>query len=190
MEESQTKTLFLTPRKVEAGTELRPGVAVSKEIGNCTSAKIAENAHWTPKPRRLQAAAVAKREKRVVFQNVVGKKLLPARSRNRSSNVQNKLVLILDTRRQTAAARHDIRSHSRCEEPALSKVVCEFHFPYVCPHGPLREPEVPSQGSSLVSAPGLEMIVKVVISADLEAGSNKEPASNAQDLTTFEIPNS
>ncbi len=95
------KALFLTPRKVEARIDLRPGVAVSKEIGNCASAKIAENAHWTPKPRRLQAAAVAKREERViVVQNVVGNKYRSARSRNRS-NVQNKLVRILDTRRQT-----------------------------------------------------------------------------------------
>src|SRR5262245_56046518 len=144
MEESQTKTLFLTPRKVEAGTELRPGVAVSKEIGHCTSAKIAENAHWTPKPRRLQAAAVAKREERVVFQNVVGDKqcsVSSVRFCNRS-DVENKFVLILYPRRQTAAAQHGIRSHSRTDQPALSKVVCELRFPYVCPDGPLREPEV------------------------------------------------
>ena len=41
-----------------------------------------------------------------------------------------------------------------------------------------------------VSSPGLEMIVPVVISTDLKAGSNEEPASNTKDLTTFEIPNS
>src|SRR5215470_5925716 len=34
------------------------------------------------------------------------------------------------------------------------------------------------------------MIVPVVISADLEAGSHVEPTSNANDLTTFEIPKS
>ena len=74
MEDSQTKALFLTPRKVETRTELRPGVAVSKEIGNCPSAKIAENAHWTPEPRRLQAAAVAECEEGVPpFNTSLGK---------------------------------------------------------------------------------------------------------------------
>src|SRR5262245_6378420 len=75
----RTKALFLTPRKVEAGREFRPGVAVSKEIGKRTSAKIAEKAHWTPKPRRLQAAAVAKREERVsTTQHVVRNKHVSA----------------------------------------------------------------------------------------------------------------
>src|SRR5215471_18397516 len=62
---NESARLFLTPRKVEASTELRPGVAVSKEIGNCASAKIAENAHWPPQPHRLEAAAIAECEERV-----------------------------------------------------------------------------------------------------------------------------
>src|SRR5262249_16771824 len=78
LEESQTKSLFLTPRKVKARTELRPGVGVSKEIGNCTSAKIAENAHCPPKPRRLQAAAVAECKEGFTIQHVVSNKHVSA----------------------------------------------------------------------------------------------------------------
>src|SRR5262245_5615819 len=71
----RTKALLLTPSKVEARTDLRPGLAVSKEIGNRASAKIAENAHWTPKPSRLDTAAVAECEESVVtIQHVVRNK--------------------------------------------------------------------------------------------------------------------
>src|SRR5262245_31845790 len=59
------KELLLTPGKVEACTDFRPGVAVPKEIGNGTSAKIAEEAHWTPNPGRLDTAAIAKCEENV-----------------------------------------------------------------------------------------------------------------------------
>src|SRR5215510_3883934 len=79
MEGSQTKALFLTPRKVEACAEFGPGVGVSEEIGNGTSAKIAENAHGTPKPRRLQAAAVAECEEGVsTVQYIVNNKHVSA----------------------------------------------------------------------------------------------------------------
>src|SRR5262245_60108905 len=67
--------LLLTPGKVEARTDLRPGVAVSKEIGNCTAAKIAEKAHRTPQARRLDTAAVAECEESVsTIQHVVRNK--------------------------------------------------------------------------------------------------------------------
>src|SRR5262245_25501566 len=64
-EELQTEALFLTPGKVEARTDLRPGVAVSKDIGNCTSSEIAEKAHWAPNSCRLDTAAVAEGEESV-----------------------------------------------------------------------------------------------------------------------------
>src|SRR5262245_19537685 len=116
------KALFLTPRKVEAGIDLRPGVGVSKEIGKYTFANVAENAHWTPKPRHLQATAEADREERViVVQDVVGNKRQSTWSRNRS-NVHNEFVRILDIRRQTAGAHHNIRSRTRTDQAAWSKV--------------------------------------------------------------------
>src|SRR5262245_20511486 len=76
---NESARLLLTPRKVEASTELRPSVAVSKEIGNCASAKVAENAHWPPQPRRLEAAAIAECEERVsTIQHVVRNKHIGA----------------------------------------------------------------------------------------------------------------
>ena len=53
---SPTKGLSLTPRKVEARTDLRPGVPVTKEIGDSASAKITEQA---PIPKAAETIATA-----------------------------------------------------------------------------------------------------------------------------------
>src|SRR5262245_3168507 len=177
---------------MKPSTQLRPGVRMSKEIGNRATTKIAEETHRTPNSRRLDTSAIAEREERVVFQNVVGDKHCCSISVNfcNRSNVEDKFVLILYPRRQTAAARYKIRSHTGTEQVVFRKVVCEFCFPYVGPDGPLREPAVSCKGCGLISVPRLKMVVPIVISTDFEIVGNVASTSNAKYLTAFEIAES
>src|SRR5262245_22145498 len=88
----KTDRLSFTPKESEARAQLRPSGCESKEIGDCASPDVAEEAHGTPNAVCFDAATIAEGEERViVLKNVVGNKVYAA-VRDRP-DVQHKRIL-------------------------------------------------------------------------------------------------
>ena len=104
---NKTDRLALTPREGEARTQLSPSGRGSKEVGEGSSADVAEEAHGTPNAQPFDSAAVAEREERVmIIKNVVGNK--PYTVVRDRSDIQHKRILVLDTRRDPTGASYNV----------------------------------------------------------------------------------
>src|SRR5262249_16455929 len=129
------------------------------EIRKGAPTKVAEDAQGTPQVDAFDSAPIAECEKRVsAVQNIVWNEFRTCRRWN-SPNVKHKPVFVLDIRRQTAGAADDVRSHSGTEQAMFPKVVREFHFIRVRPHGSLRESKISREGRRRIRIPRLEMRV-------------------------------
>ena len=130
---NKTDRLSLTPREGEARAQLSPSGRGSKEVGEGSSADVAEEAHGTPNAQPFDSAAVAEREERVLtIKNVIGNKMYAAV--RDGPDVQHKRIFILvcrfDIRRETARAPHNVGPDGGGSKiTPLCEVVCVFNFP-------------------------------------------------------------